>query len=157
MRRLRLELSTEGVSRSYGVMDWMMAAVGHGLFVDLRALERSGVHARASWPRSRRASHIFQLRELIVEIGKGEFIALELLLQLGGLLCVERGLRLFNQREHVAHAEDARGHAAGVERLDLIKLFAGADEFDGLAGHGLDGKRRAASCVAVELGEHDAR
>ena len=27
MRRLRLELSTEGVSRSYGVMDWMMAAV----------------------------------------------------------------------------------------------------------------------------------
>ena len=43
-----------------------------------------------------------------------------------------------------------------MERLDLIKLFAGADKFDGLAGHGLDGKRRAASCVAVELGEHDA-
>ena len=43
-----------------------------------------------------------------------------------------------------------------MERLDLVELFAGADEFDGLAGHGLDGKRRAASCVAVELGEHDA-
>ena len=43
-----------------------------------------------------------------------------------------------------------------MERLNLIKLFAGADKFDGLAGHGLDGKRRAASCVAVELGEHDA-
>ena len=43
-----------------------------------------------------------------------------------------------------------------MERLDLVELFAGADKFDGLAGHGLDGKRRAASCVAVELGEHDA-
>ena len=43
-----------------------------------------------------------------------------------------------------------------MERLDLVELFAGADELDGLAGHGLDGQRRAASCVAVELGEHDA-
>ena len=27
MRRLRLELRTEGFSRSYGVIDWMMASV----------------------------------------------------------------------------------------------------------------------------------
>ena len=43
-----------------------------------------------------------------------------------------------------------------MEGLDLVELFAGADEFDGLAGHGLDGKGRAASGVAVKLGEHDA-
>ena len=43
-----------------------------------------------------------------------------------------------------------------MEGLDLVELFAGADELDGLAGHGLDGERRAASGVAVELGEHDA-
>ena len=31
----------------------------------------------------------------------------------------------------------------------LIKLFARADEFDGLSGNGLDGQGRAAAGVAV--------
>ncbi len=74
----------------------------------------------------------------------------------GALVGLLTNGRLFDEREHVAHAEDARGHAVGVEGLDLVELFAGADELDGLAGHRLDGERRAASGVAVELGEHDA-
>ena len=43
---------------------------------------------------------------------------------------------------------------SGMERLDHVELFAGADELDGLAGDGLDGERSAAAGVAVELGEH---
>ena len=43
-----------------------------------------------------------------------------------------------------------------MERLDHIQLFAGAHEFDGLAGGGLDGEGRAAPGVAVQLGEHHA-
>ena len=96
------------------------------------------------------------LGELIVEIGEREFIAAKLLLQLSGLLLVERGLGLFDQRQHVAHPEDAGRHAAGVERLDLVELLARADELDRLARNGLDRKGRAAARVAVELGEDDA-
>ena len=43
-----------------------------------------------------------------------------------------------------------------MEGLDLVKLFAGADELDGLTGHSLDRERCAASGIAVKLGEHNA-
>ena len=43
-----------------------------------------------------------------------------------------------------------------MERLDLIELFARADELDRLSGHCLDRQRRTASCIAVELREHHA-
>ena len=43
-----------------------------------------------------------------------------------------------------------------MEGLDLVELLAGADELDRLAGDGLDRQGRAASGVAVELGEHHA-
>ena len=74
------------------------------------------------------------------------------MLELGGLFRVERGLRLFNKCQHIAHAENTRRHTSGVEGLDLIELFTRADELDGLSRDGLDRKRSAASCVAVELG-----
>ena len=138
--------------RCHGLDDGRGAA--HRLFIDLRALERSGVHAGHHGRDLVERAHVFELRELVVEIGEGEFIALELLLELGGLLRVKRGLCLFDEREHVAHAEDARGHAAGVEGLDLVELFARADELDGLSRDGFDRKRSAASRVAVQLGQH---
>ena len=72
-----------------------------------------------------------------------------------GLFLVEVLLGLFNEREHIAHAEDAPGHAVGVEGLDLVELLADAGELDGLAGQRLDRQRRAAAGVTVELGEHD--
>ena len=43
-----------------------------------------------------------------------------------------------------------------MEGLDLIELFARANELDGLSCDGLDRKRSAASRVAVELREHHA-
>ena len=45
-----------------------------------------------------------------------------LLRGLGGLLLVELLLRLLDQREHVAHAEDPGGHAVGMERLEVPGL-----------------------------------
>ena len=83
------------------------ARTGHRLFIDLRALERSGVHAGHHGRDLVERSHVFQLGKLIVEVGKGEFIALEFLFKFGSLLCIERSLCLFNQREHIAHAENA--------------------------------------------------
>ena len=67
-----------------------------------------------------------------------------------------RVLGALDQREHVAHAEDARRHAVGVEPLERVELLADGGELDRLAGDRLDGERRAAARVAVELRHHDA-
>ena len=97
-----------------------------------------------------------KLSHLLIEIGEGKLVFPQLLLELQGLLLVEVLLRLLNEGEHVAHAQDAAGHAVGVEHLDLIQLFAHAHKFDGLAGDCADGQGRAPSGVAVQLGEHHA-
>ena len=67
--------------------------------------------------------------------------------------CVHRGLGLLDQREHVAHAEDALGQPVGVERLERVGLLADADERDGPSRHLAHRQRRAAAGVAVHLGE----
>ncbi len=72
------------------------------------------------------------------------------------LLAVERGLGLFDERHHVAHAEDAADDAVGMEGLEGVGLFADADELDGLAGDVANRERCAAAGIAVHLGEHDA-
>ena len=65
-------------------------------------------------------------------------------------------LEIADQADHVAHPEDARRQALGPERLEPVERLAGADEADRDAGHGLDGERRAAARVAVELGQDQA-
>ena len=71
-------------------------------------------------------------------------------------LLVEGRLGLLDEREHVAHAEDAARHAVGVERLEVVELLAGAGEEDRLADHLLHRQRRATARVAVDLGEDHA-
>jgi hypothetical protein len=73
-----------------------------------------------------------------------------------GLVGVERALGLLDQREHVAHAEDARGHPVGVEDVEVVELLAVAGEHHLAAGDLRHRERRAAAGVAVELGQHDA-
>ena len=65
-------------------------------------------------------------------------------------------LEVLHQADDVAEAQDALGEAVGAELLELVELLALAQELHRLAGHGLDGQRRAAACVAVELGEDEA-
>ena len=66
------------------------------------------------------------------------------------------GLDLLDERQHVAHAEDAARHAIGVERLELVELLAGTREEDRLADDFLHRQRRATARVAVDLGEDHA-
>ena len=63
---------------------------------------------------------------------------------------------LLDQRDDVAHAEDAAGDARGIEILQRVQLLAGADQLDRLAGDGAHRERGAAAAVAVDAGEHDA-
>ena len=69
---------------------------------------------------------------------------------------VEGRLGLLDEREHVAHAEDAARHAVGVERLEVVELLAGTGEEDRLADDFLHRQRGTAARVAVDLGEDHA-
>ena len=63
---------------------------------------------------------------------------------------------LLDQRDDVAHAEDAVGDARGMEVLQRVHLLAGAHQLDRLAGDRAHRQRGAAAAVAVDAGQHDA-
>ena len=73
-----------------------------------------------------------------------------------GFFRLERALRLFDEREHIAHAKNTPRHAFGVEHLEIGKLFTDADILDRSARHRLDGQGRAAAGIAVHLGQDHA-
>ena len=102
-------------------------------FVYLRALERLRVKAGDHTGDIAQIAHALELTHLVKVIGEGEAVGAKLFRGLKRLLLVEALLRLFYEREHVAHAEDARGHAVGMEGLYHVELLAHADELDGLA------------------------
>src|SRR3954468_1324451 len=90
------------------------------------------------------------------EVVEGELALHHPRLELLLLVLLHRLLRALDQREHVAHAQDARRHAVRMEILELVDLLADGDELDRSARHGLPRQRRAAARVAVELREDDA-
>ncbi len=86
-----------------------------------------------------------------------EFVFAHLALEFARLLRVDGLLGLFDQAEHVAHAQNARDDAVGKKRLERVVFFAHAHEFHRRAGHLADRKRRAAARIAVQLGQDHAR
>ena len=72
---------------------------------------------------------------------------------LGCLLGLESGFGFLDERLHVAHSEDAAGHAVGVEQFEVGELLSRGSERDGSTHDFLHRERCAASGVAVELGE----
>src|SRR5579859_708824 len=102
-------------------------------------------------------AHLANLLQLVAKILERKFVVLELALEFARLLFVDGFLGFFDEREHVAHAEDARDDAVGMKLLDGIVFFADAGELHGRAGDFANGERRAAASVAVELGENHSR
>ena len=159
MRLLRLAFSRSGLRRSFGVIESMIAIC--------RLSTRSSRPAFAIWffilampgimpirppmppiccicascsrrsPRSNAPLRIFSAAR-------------------SGLLGIDVGGGLLDQRDDVAHAEDAAGNARGIEIFQRVELFAGADQFDRLAGDGAHRERGAAAAIAVDAREHDA-
>src|SRR3989442_13023985 len=116
-----------------------------------RALEHlaKGKHAEDLIERT----HLAELLDLLAEVLQRERVLAELPSQLLRLRLVHGRLRLLDEREHVPHAEDARGQAVGMERLERVGLLAPADEGDGAPGDGPDGERSATPRIAAEVGE----
>ena len=102
------------------------------------------------------AAHVLHLHELLAQVVEVELALAHLLGDARGLLGVDRRGGLLDQRDDVAHAEDAVGDARGIEILQRVELFAGADQLDRLAGDRAHRQRRAAAAIAVDAGEHDA-
>ena len=102
-------------------------------------------------------SHLFNLPQLIAEVFQREAVASQ---GAGGhflrLLLVDLLFSALNQRQNVAHTENARDDAVGMERLQRVVFFAYTDELDGLPRDLANGKRRAASGVTIHLGEDGA-
>src|SRR2546430_9320705 len=116
-----------------------------------RALEHlaEGQHAQDLVERAER-THLLELR---AEVLQREGLLAQLLDHRLGLGLVDVLLRLLDQREDVAHAEDPRGEAIGMERLEGVGLLAHADEGDRPARDVADAERGAAARVAVHLGK----
>ena len=102
------------------------------------------------------AAHLLHLYELLAQVREIERALAHLLGDPRRLLRVDRRHRLLDQRDDVAHAEDAVGNARGMEILERIHLLAGADELYRLARHRTHGERGAAAAVAVDPREHDS-
>ncbi len=102
------------------------------------------------------AADLLDLRQLIGEVLEIELALAHLLGDLLRLLRIDRLRGLLDQRDDVAHAENAVGDAVGMEILERIHLLAGAEQLDRLAGDGAHRERRAAAPVAIDAGQHDA-
>ena len=92
--------------------------------------------------------------ELIAKILKREFGLAELTLQFFRRFAIHGLLGALNQRQDVAHAEDARNNSLRIESFQRIIFFAEPDELYGCAGNFGNAQRRAAARVAVELGKN---
>ncbi|CAB4858711.1 unannotated protein [freshwater metagenome] len=101
-------------------------------------------------------AHLLDGLHLLEEVVEGEFTLHEAGSSGFGLLLVEGLLGLFDEAEHVAHAEDPARHAIGVELLEGVQFLAGAGEGDRSADDLFDAQRRSTAGVAVELGQDDA-
>ena len=147
---------TSGSRRSSGVIERMIAS--------MRAISRSSISAfliSLGMPGQHpdhvlERAHLLDLLHLLEEVLERELALAQHLLGLRLLVLVEGRLGLLDEREHVAHAEDAARHAVGVERLELVELLAGTREQDRLADDFLHRQRGTTARVAVDLGEDHA-
>ena len=102
------------------------------------------------------AAHLGHLSELGREVIEVELALLHARGERFRFILVDGLGDFLDQGDHIAHAEDARGNALGVERFEFVDLLAHADEFDRLAGDRPHGKGSATARVTVHPGKDDA-
>ena len=81
-------------------------------------------------------AHFFYGLHLFKKIIEAERPLCHFLLELFRLFDFELLLRFFYEGDNITHAEDSACHSVRVEFFDFVKLFADADELDGLSGYG---------------------
>ena len=161
MRFLREAFNSFGLLRSFFVMELMIASCRD----DFLVFETTGLidhlfhfaHARQQPHDRAHATHIAHLPKLLgeiihIELALGHFLGLFL-----GAFNIHFLGRFFDQRNNVAHAENAARHAFRLERIERVYFFADADKLNRRASHRTHGKRGAAARVTVDTGHDNAR
>ena len=160
--------ATGNASASLAVDDRRLKTLGFGHGVDdgLVAIEdlliqiaahliQSALAARKLGENALHAAHFLDSGHLLEHIIHGKAVTKHAL-GIFDLLGVGHLLRLLDNANDVTHAQDALGHAIGIERLERIGLLAHRDKLDGLTGNLAHGQGTAATGIAVELGNDDA-
>ena len=133
------------LTQDHAVVD---AAVGHLVL----HLGHAGQHAHDAL-KPAHPLHLLKLTGQVVqiELTLGQFAG-----HLLGLGLVQILAGLFDQGDDIALTQDAAGDATGVEHVQRIDLFAGAQIFDRQAGDGPHRQHGAAATVAVGAGQDQA-
>ena len=97
---------------------------------------------------------MLKLLSKILQIEAAAFLYLagELL----GLAVIYLPFHFLDEREHVAHPQNARGQPLRVKGIQRIGLFTDTEEFDRPLCHCAHGKGCTAARIRVDLGEYDA-
>ncbi len=133
-----------------------LGAVETAIQVLLINLARHLVHAGNHLQQLPQRPHLLDLLHLVAEIFQRKLTGSQFLLRLQRLLLVESGLGLFDQAQHVAHAQNAPAESIRREDFEAVNLLAHAEELDRHARHRAHGDGRAAARVAVHLGQDQA-
>jgi hypothetical protein len=137
MRFLRLAFSTSGLARScrgHRLDDRDLALDRLVVETRLRRSASSSCRCRASCPSCRTCRPAFASAELLGEVFQVEMPFCRRLAILAACSCIDGFGGLFDERDDVAHAEDAAGDALRVKVFQRVGLFAGTDQLDRLAG-----------------------
>ena len=113
-------------------------------------------HARHELHQPAHRAHLADLAELLQEVIEREGPVEHAPGRASHDLGIHRALGLLDERQHIAHPEDAIGHTVRVELLEILKLLARRSERNGTTHDALDAQRRTATRIAVELGQDDA-
>jgi hypothetical protein len=138
-----------GADHGFHVAELLFALAHVRLFHRLSA---TGQHADdvLEWAK------FFHLPQLNQEIIKRELAFAHFLLEPFGVFEVDRLSGAFDEADDVAHAEDARGHAFGMERFEIVEFFTDTNELDGFPGNCFEAQGGSATSVPVEFGEDGA-
>ena len=96
------------------------------------------------------------LLQLLQKVLESQLSLLDFPGQLLGLLHVKGGFGLFDQGQDVAHIQDARSHAVGVEAFEVVQALAGRGKQHRHPGDSAHRQRRPTARVAVQLRQHHA-
>src|SRR6185369_2167094 len=98
-------------------------------------------------------SHPLERAKLRAKVVERKLVLAKLLLELFRLTFPNRRLRLLDEREDVAHTENARHDPVGMKELEILEALSAADEGDRHADDGHHRQRSAAARVAIEFGQ----